>query len=470
MGGADNVDASTPGPPQDPVLGVRTPAFRRLWWSWTVSLLGDGVRGLALPLYVAVQTHSPLAASAVTASEVLPWLLCALPAGAIVDRSRPTVVLTTAHALRAVVTAGVVMAIIYNFATVPILCIFAFVLTVAETFAYSASQALMVSLAGPEQLNEANAKFYTVHTIGLNLAGPLAAGALFTIDPAWTFTLDGLTFLIAAVLIAGLPAPAPTAAPSAKDRRRLTSEIRDGVTLLFRINGLRVLVSMIAAATLAISAVNALTPLYAIRELDMPPGWVSTLLVVGALGALLGTRAAVPAARRWSEGNIMVASMATMAAGMILFGAFPLVPTALAANVVLGVGVGGWNVLAAARRQRLTPSNAMGRISGAYRMLAWGLMPVGAGLAGPLAVATSLGTVFVIVGGFILAVLMVLTRSLLRTGAQAPVSPQRTNKPSRSAVPSVPPVPPVPPVAPVPPVPPVPARTPRQSRRADSSN
>jgi len=420
MGGADSADGLTTGPPP----GVRSPAFRRLWWSWTVSLLGDGVRGLALPLYVAVKTHSALAASAVTAAEVLPWLLFALPAGALVDRARPAVVLAVAHAFRAAVTAGVVLAIVYDFATVPVLCAFAFVLTVAETFAYSATQALMVSFAGPDQLSEANAKFYTVHTVGLQLAGPLAAGALFTIGPAWAFALAGLTFAIAGVLVAGLPSVRPAPAPATVQQstaRRLSSEIRDGVGLLFRTHGLRVLVAMVAAATLAISAVNALTALYAIQRLEMPAGLVSTLLVVGALGALLGTRLAVPAARRWSEGNVMVASMVVMAAGMILFGAFPLVPTAMAANAVLGAGIGAWNVLAAARRQRLTPGNAMGRISGAYRMLAWGLMPVGAGLAGPLAVATSLGAVFMIVGGFLLVMLAVLTRPLLRTGLPVPV-------------------------------------------------
>jgi hypothetical protein len=291
----------------------------------------------------------------------------------------------------------------------------------------------LVSLAGPDQLNEANAKFYTVHTVGLNLAGPLAAGALFTIGPALAFALDGVTFLTAAVLVAGLPSTqrAPNA-PAPKRPHRLTAEIREGVALLFRMNGLRVLVAMIATATLAVSAVNALTPLYAVRQLRMPPGWVSALLVVGALGALLGTRLAVPAARRWSEGKVMVLSMATMAGGMILFGTFALVPTALAANVVLGVGIGGWNVLAAARRQRITPPSAMGRISGAYRMLAWGLMPVGAAVAGPLAVATSLGTVFVILGVFILVVLAILARSLLRSETAVPA--QRAGPPTGAEV------------------------------------
>ncbi|MCA1676804.1 MAG: MFS transporter, partial [Actinobacteria bacterium] len=53
--------------------GVHSPAFRRLWWAWTVSLCGDGVRTLALPLYVAMQTRDALAVSAVAAAEVLPW-------------------------------------------------------------------------------------------------------------------------------------------------------------------------------------------------------------------------------------------------------------------------------------------------------------------------------------------------------------------------------------------------------------
>lgn len=417
--------------------GVHTPAFRRLWWSWTVSLLGDGVRGLALPLYVAVQTGDPLAASAVTAAEVLPWLLFALPAGAIVDRARPRTVVTVAHLFRAFATAGLVACILTDTASVPILCAFAFVLTVAETFAYAASQSLMVSLAGPGQLNEANAKFYTVHTIGLNLAGPLAAGALFTIGPAWAFALDGATFLIAAALVIGLPAT--TIAPTTdrpRGTRQLVTDVREGISLLFRIRGLRVLVSMIAVVTLAFSAVNALTALYAVSDLKMPESLVPTLMVAGALGTLLGTRLAATVTRRRSDGQVMVASIVVMALGMVLFGLFPAVATALVANTLLGVGVGAFNVLAAARRQRLTPATAVGRISGAYRMVAWSLMPLGAGVAGPLAVATTIGSVFVIFGCVILLVLALMARPLLNSGSPAPARPDtsadKASQPSSS--------------------------------------
>lgn len=403
----------------EPAAGVDTPAFRRLWWSWTFSLFGDGVRGMALPLYVAYETRSALAASAITAAEVLPWLLFALPAGALVDRMQPRNVIAVAHTVRAVLTAALVLALVVDAASVAVLCAFAFVLTVGETFAYPATQTVMVELAGHEQLDRANAQFYTVHTLGFTLAGPLAAGALVALGPALAFAVDGLTFVVAAALVVTLPAVARHATVDGT-RPRLRTDVFEGVTVLWQVAGLRILVLMVITATIAVSALNTLTSLYALEVLGMATQYVPALLVVGALGILLGTRIVPAAARRWGDGAVLVASMAALGLGAITFGSYPLVAVALLGNALAGVGVGGWNVLAAARRQRLTPPAMMGRVSGAYRMLAWGLMPVGAGLAGPLAVATSLGSVFVIVGALVLVVLATTARTLILTGTDLP--------------------------------------------------
>ncbi len=399
--------------------GVETAAFRRLWWSWTFSLFGDGVRKMALPLYVAYETHSALAASAVVVAEFLPWLLFALPAGALVDRMQPRTVIPVAHAGRAALTAALVLAIVSGAATVPVLCAFAFAITVGETFVYPANQTAMVELAGQDQLDRANAQFYTVHTLGLMLAGPLAAGALFALGPALAFALDGLTFVVAAALVVTLPTIAGRDRGTAA-RPRLRTDVVEGVTVLWRTAGLRILVIMVVIGMVAVSALNTLTSLYALDVLGMPARYVPVLLVVGALGVLLGTRAVPAASRRWGDGSVLVASLAVLGAGAITFGSYPLVAVALLGNALVGVGVGGFNVVAAARRQRLTPAHAMGRVSGTYRMLSWGLTPAGAGLAGPLAVATSLGSVFVIVGVLVLVTLAFAARSLLTTGPEVP--------------------------------------------------
>lgn len=415
MGQGGSASANhAPPPPR----GTRTPAFRRLWAAWAVSLLGDGVRAIALPLYVAIETRSALAASAVTAAEVLPWLLFALPAGAIVDRSSAKRIVILAHTGRALLTAALVAMIFTDTATVPVLCAFAFVLTIGETFAYPASQSLLVELAGRDELEAANAKFYAVHTIGVNLAGPLAAGALFTVGPELAFGLDGLTFVVAAALVIGLPAGSR---PEQREQRpAIAAQIVEGVAILWRVIGLRVLVLVIGVATISAGAINALTALFALETLQMREEFVPLLLVASALGTLAATRMVGPVSRRFSDGPVMVASMAIIAGGMVGFGLSGNAVSGIVAYTVIGLGLGGFNVLAAARRQRLTPQGAMGRVSGAYRMLAWGLTPVGAGLAGPLAVVTSLGSVFIIGGALILTVLAATAVLLIRTGTEVP--------------------------------------------------
>ena len=397
--------------------GVHSPAFRRLWWAWTVSLCGDGVRALALPLYVAMQTRDALAVSAVAAAEVLPWLLAALPAGALVDRLAPRTVLVTAHVVRAVLTAGLVVALATGAATVPVLCAFAFLLTTAETFAYPASQVMLVELADGE-LDQANARFFAVNTIGLNFVGPLAAGAVFLVDPALAFAIDGTTFVVAAVLVATLPA---VARPERRHEvRTLRAEVGEGLRMLYGIPGLRTLVSMVAIGTLAIAAVNTLLPLYAVEVLSMGPVEVSTLLVVLASGTLLGTWIAPRASLRWGDGPVMVAGMGINGVGIALIGLVPTATAAWSGNALIGIGIGLWNVLSAARRQRLTPATAMGRVSGAHRVVAWGLMPIGAAAAGSIAAVTSLGTPLVLAGALTLVAVTALAVPLLRTSTDAP--------------------------------------------------
>ena len=41
-----------------------------------------------------------------------------------------------------------------------------------------------------------------------------------------------------------------------------------------------------------------------------------------------------------------------------------------------------WNVVVVSFRQRITPDHLLGRVNAGFRLLAWGTMPIGAGLAG----------------------------------------------------------------------------------------
>jgi MFS family permease len=394
-----------------PARGVRTRGFRRLTGAWATSLVGDGVRTVALPLYTAISTRSPLAASAVAVAMALPWLMVALPAGVLVDRWRPRLVVAVAHVFRALVTFLLAAAVLTDRAGVALLCAFAFLLTSAETFADTASQVLLVELAGPDDLERANGRFVTVETVGMDLVGPLAASALFWWHPAACFALDALTFVVAACFVVRLPEVSPDRPP----RARLRTQLAEGAGFLYRSAELRVLVIAVGVTAICASAVNAMFALYAISVLGLSPSVVPWLVVVLSLGALAGARISPALAARFGVGPVMVGALVLLGCAFALYGAVPVLAVAVPAVLLFGVASAGWNVLSATRRQRLTPTSLMGRVSSAYRVLTWGLSPVGAALAGPLAASTSLGAVYLVAGAVTVITATVLARPLMRT-------------------------------------------------------
>ncbi len=388
---------------------VRGGGFRALTAAWAVSLVGDGVRIVALPLFTAANTRSPLAVSAVAVATTLPWLVVALPAGALVDRWRPRTVVVVAHWLRAGVTGVLALAVHTGHATVVVLCATAFVLTSVETFADSAAQVLLVELAGQDELEAANSRFVAVETVGMDLAGPLAAAVLFWWAPAACFALDAASFVIAAMLVFRVPDVAPE-----RSRGDLRRQLVEGARLVVRTPGLRSLVVAVAITAVCAAAVNAMLALYSIQVLGLAEPVVPGLVVCMAAGALLGAWLSPRLAARWGAGRVMVGFLALLGAAFALFGLVPWLVVAVTACVLFGVASAGWNVLSATRRQRLTPGSMMGRVTSAYRVLAWGLSPLGAGLAGPLAAVASLGAVYVVAGTIVGLTAITLARPLTR--------------------------------------------------------
>lgn len=393
--------------------GVRGPVFRRLLQAWGVSVLGDGVRMVALPLVAALLTGSPLAVAAVAAAELVPWLLFAVPVGALVDRRDARSVLLRAHLVRAGLSVVLVAALVQDAAPVALLCALAFVLTVAETFADAASQILLVDAAGPDELVPANTRVRTVESLTLHLAGPLLGGVLVAVQPALAFALDGATFLVAAVLVAALPrtASAATAQPTGSSAT-LLADVREGLATVLHLPGLRLLVAVTAWISLATGGVEAVATLYALQVLDLPVALVPLVVVLQAVGLLLGARAVRPTVARWGEGAVMTLALGLVGGAYVVMGLVPRASVVLPCYLVTGVGFALWNVLAPARRQQLTPIDLLGRVSNASRAVTWGAMPVGALVAGVLAAATSLAAVHVVAGVLVLAVAGLACRAL----------------------------------------------------------
>jgi MFS family permease len=391
--------------------GVRSSAFRRLLASWYVSMVGDGVRMAALPLYAAVTTGSPLVVGAVAAAELLPWLLVGLLGGALADRVRPRGLLVAADLGRAVVAGVLALAVLAAVAGPVVLVAASFLLAVGETVASPATQVALVHLAGRQDLHRANTRYTWAQNNGI-LAGMLLAGVLFSWQPASCFAFDAATFVVSAALVRGLPeGAAPDRSPGGTLQRRIV----DGVRFVFGHPALRVQILAVVVSAVTLGAYNALINLYGVQVLRLPPAVVPGLVAAEALAGLVGAAVAPAVSRRWGETRTMMTAFAVIGGAVAVLGLVHQRVLAFAGAGAVGLGIAVWNVLSATRRQRLTPGPMMGRMASTYQLMSWGTMPLGSVLAGPLAAMTSVDAVLTGAGLLLISAVALMARPFART-------------------------------------------------------
>lgn len=129
------------------------------------------------------------------------------------------------------------------------------------------------------------------------------------------------------------------------------------------------------------------------------------LLATLAVGSLGGSLLAHRVERRCGRAR-------TLAIALVL-GTLPIGAPALTADPVVlgaafalgGAGIVVSNVVMVSLRRRITPDRLLGRVNSAYRLVAWGTMPVGAAVGGLLGQAAGLPVVFAAMGVLALATL-----------------------------------------------------------------
>ncbi len=409
-------------------------SFRRLLVAWAGSLSGDGLRVIALPLLAVMINPSAAAVATVAVASSLPWLVVAIPAGALVDRLNPATVMATAHVARAALTIGLVLLILTDSVSIPILAVIGFAITSAETFADGSAQSLLVKIVPHAHLERANARFVTVETIALDMAGPLAAGVLFLAAPWAPFAVSAGCFLLAAGTVATIPrkaagpvehAPVSTGPADPPGVNAVVDDmqpdlqpspyqqIKAGLSRLVSDPVLRVLVITVAIMVVANAATDAVLVLYGTDTLGMSEAAYPLLLVAYSVGTLVAAALVGRSNSRLRGGAAMMVALFGISMTMLVLGFFPYVAAALPAYALMGLAGGTWNVLSATRRQRRTPHGMIGRVSSAFRVVAWGVIPIGALIGGVVGERWGIPAVYLLAGGLIAVLGLIVARSFL---------------------------------------------------------
>jgi MFS family permease len=403
------------------------PRFWRLYASSATSNLADGVARTALPLLGATYTRSPVLISGLVTFAFLPWLLFALPSGAVVDRVDRRVAMSVANAVRAVTSAALATFVLTGTATIAIVYVASFLLGLAETVYDSASRAILPQVVEPHDLDRANGFLTVDETLGQTFLGAPLGSALFAAAISLPLVVDASGFALAALLVLTLRGSYRVARPEAPVSIR--RDMRDGVRWLLAHRFLRGLTLISAAAAFCGAMTSGVFVLYVLEELRLPPGDFGYVLLAAGAGGLIGGLLAPPLARRVPRGPILVWSTVVVGVTTAAMG--------LTRNGFLGATLFGltglsvmiWNVLTMSLRQAVIPHHLFGRVQGAYRTVVWGAIPLGAIVGGvladhigirPVLIVDGLGSV---VGAVFMARLARAHRDLLADGHATAAEP-----------------------------------------------
>ncbi|MEV4162746.1 MFS transporter [Nonomuraea dietziae] len=358
-------------------------AYWRLWWAAGINNVGNGAFTAAVPLLAVTLTHDPRLVSVVSAATYLPWLLLSLPAGALVDRYDRAALMWRAQAVQAVIAGVVAVLAASGHIGIPVLAITSFALGTCEIVVANAAQAILPDIVPRPLLHQANGYQQTITLIGQQFAGAPIGGLLFAVAVALPFAMDAATFALSAVLLATLPR---------RPLRRiehppLRAAIADGLRWLARHRLLRTLAVLLSVNTFCGQLGNATLVLLATQTLRLDVPGYGLLLAGAAVGGLLG---GLVGARAVQRVGALPALLTALGTNVVVFVGIGLSPNA----VVLGglLAVNGfvtmlWNVVTVGLRQQIVPSDLLGRVNSVYKMLGWGLIPLGA-LAGGLVAYT----------------------------------------------------------------------------------
>ncbi|GAA3768072.1 MFS transporter [Streptomyces phyllanthi] len=360
--------------------------FRLFWFGETTSLLGNGIAVVALPLVAVVTLHADtFVIGLLTSVAYLPWLVLGLPAGAWVDRLPRRPVMLFCDAVSFVAFGSVPVAAWAGVLTIPHLLVAAFIGGCANVFFTTAHRAYLPTLLSDAELLAGNARLQgsesTAEVIGPGLAGLLvqAFGAVAGL------LANALSFAVSWLCLRAVRTTEPP--PRAVRRRRLRTEVGDGLRFLFQDPVLRTLAVFSAVSNIALTGMSSIEVAFLVRTVGAGEAVVGAVLTLCGLGGVLGVLLSNRVSQRFGTARAALICQVGAAPFTLLF---PLTgPGAgLAFFVVGGVG-GGAGVVAASIitdtfRQRYCPPDLIGRISASAAVISFGAIAVGGLLGGAL--------------------------------------------------------------------------------------
>ena len=405
MSAAENAAPGDPAATPGAFAPLRQRLFAILWLATVLGNVGSFMRDVASAWLVTDLSSSPLAVSAIQAAGALPAFLLAVPAGVlsdILDRRRLLVALI---AFLAAVSALLSLLAATGNASIESLIALTFLGGVGAALAAPTWQAIVPELVARPDLKAAVA----LNSLGFNIAraiGPALGGLIVAVlGAAATYLFDIASDIL---VIAALLWWKRRAGGDDVLREHFGGALRAGLRYARASATLRTVLIRAVLFFLCASAIWALLPVVARRELGGGPGLYGLLLGSVGVGAITGAVVMPRLRAGLGQDRLVLGAFILMAAVTAFLATTGAAVPALCATFLLGVA---WIAVLATLNgtaQAILPDWVRGRGLALYLMAQAGAMTVGSLAWGAYAARTSTATALLTSAG-LLALLAVAT-------------------------------------------------------------
>ncbi|MEY4900066.1 MAG: hypothetical protein RI895_488 [Actinomycetota bacterium] len=359
------------------------PAFRTLLIARIISNIGNGLGPIALAFGVlSLEGATPTSLSIVMAAQLGPMVVFMLFGGVLADRyPRALVVGTSDIFLSGFVVANGIM-LINGSATVTSLAVIAFISGSLNALWWPAFAGLVPEVVPEEDLQSANS------VIGLganaaNIAGTVAGGIIVAgIGAGWAMVTDGVSFLIAGILVFTLRKFGKT-----RDTSQHTPSVFEDLAHGWKEFSSRSwVVTVVAGYSILVmifeSVLGVVGPVHAEQELGGPKPWsyILAALSVGMTAGVLVSLKVRP------KRPLLIALIAQLGVATWIFtiGVTNWIPLIMVSAFFAGIALDFFSVLWQTAMQSNIPRESLSRVSSYDAFGSLVFAPFGLVIAGPI--------------------------------------------------------------------------------------
>ncbi|MBB6626812.1 MFS transporter [Nocardioides sp. KIGAM211] len=402
---------------------MRERNFRWYFLSRTVNMTGGAMAAVALAFAVLEVSSSPSALGTVLAAHSIPMVVFLLAGGVIADRFGRKLVIQVSNVASGLSQLAIAGLVLGGHAQLWQIVVLSAVNGVVMAVSFPALVSVLPQLVPRHQLQPANVLMAMVRN-SLTIVGPSVAGLLVvTAGAGWALAVDGISYLVAALLLLRVTLPPP----SRQEKSSVVTDLREGWTYFRSTTWLwAVVLAFCLICAIHQGGYFTLGPVLAKQGDIGESGW-GLILSAEAVGLLVTTLVML---RVSLQRPLFWGMIGTAAYGLplIALGADGHLVTVVVASFLAGVGIEvfglGWNLA----MQENVPEDMLSRAFSYDAFGSFMAVPIGQLVAGPLALAFGIERVILVAGIALMAValLTLLSRAVRDLPRVSTVEPATT--------------------------------------------